>query len=236
MAGTVGVAPGTITMQLENGDVIQVSDWIDDQIYSTVQLTNGQTSSVEGFSASRSQTVPGGARASTRVDTNLPRPGSNGLQLAWEMYIYSLNVFVVRVMRAPTAAATAPTLADTGGALSNPPTLNTLFQIDRSTALSFTYNNKVYTEGVIQNYPQGHGYQVFSTNGTFEYAQNGVASPRDRNALVLPIHMTEMISFTLTFQPEAALVISQLASDGATALTFADVKAELRGLIRRSTS
>jgi hypothetical protein len=28
--GTVGVAPGTTTITLENGQTIQISDWIDD--------------------------------------------------------------------------------------------------------------------------------------------------------------------------------------------------------------
>jgi hypothetical protein len=223
-------------MQLENGDVIAVADWIDDHLFSTVQLVNGQTGSVEGFSASRSQQIPGGTRVSTRVDTNLPRAGANGLQLAWEMYIYSLNVFIVRAMRGTTAAPTVCQLVDAGGSLSDPPTLRTLFQVDRVTALAFSYNGKEYTQGVIQNYPQGHGYSAFSTQGQFEFAQNGVPSPRDRNALVLPIHMTEMVAYTLTYQPEAALVINQLASDGTTALTFVDVKSEIRGLIRRSTS
>ncbi len=166
----------------------------------------------------------------------LPRPGSNGLQLAWEMYIYSLNVWLTRAERGPTASPLVPQLADSGGALSDPPTLRTLFNIDRVTALAFAYNGKEYTQGVIQNYPQGHGYWTFSTNSTFELAQNGVPSPRDRNALVLPIHMTEMIAFTLTYQPEAPLVIAQPASDGGVVLNCADAKSELRGLIRRSTS
>lgn len=233
MIGTVGVAPGTTTIRLPDGSAIQLSDWIDDKLYATVQLTNGQSTPVEAFSAGRSQAVPGGTRTSTRVDTNVPRAGDSGLPKDWEMLIYGIGVMMVRVCRAQTGA-TQPVLADGTGALSNPPQLQTLFSFDRVTFLAFEYNSKIYTAGVAQDYPQGHGYNVFSTNPNFELAQNGVPSPRDRNALVLPIHMRENLGYKMTFQPEATIVINQLASDGATNLTFADVKVYLYGLIKRT--
>jgi len=234
MAGTVGVAPGTTTITLPNGQTVSIEDWIDDKLYSTVQLTNAQTTPVEAFVSGRSQPISGGTRSATRVDTNVPRSGDSGLPMSWEMYIYGIGIKMTRVMRAPTASATAPTLADTGSALSDPPTLRTLFNVDRVTYLEFSYNDKKYTYGVLQDYPQGHGFQVFSTNANFEIAQNGITSPRDRNALVLPIWLRENLSFKLSFNPEAALVINQVASDGGTALTFADVKSYLYGLIRRN--
>lgn len=232
--GTVGVAPGTTTITLENGQTIQISDWIDDKMYSTVQLNNGQNGPVEAFSAGRSQQIPGGTRTSTRVDTNIPRAGSAGLPKDWEMYVYSVGVEVVRACRGLTATPTTPQLADGGGALSDPPTLRTLFNIDRVTYLEYQYNGKTYSQGVMQNYPQGHGFSTFSTNAFFELAQNGVPSPRDRNALVLPVWMRENLGYTFAFQPEAPIVINQAASDGGTALQNADVKVELHGLIRRS--
>lgn len=234
MAGTVGVAPGTTTITLPNGQTVSIEDWIDDKLYSTVQFTNGQTTPVEAFVAGRSQIISGGSRTSTRVDTNVPRSGDTGLPMSWEAYIYGIGVKMVRVMRAPTAAPTAPTLADGSGALSDPPQLRTLFNVDRVTYLEFAYNDKRYTYGVMQDYPQGHGYYVFSTNANFEVAQNGVPSPRDRNALVLPIWLRENLAYKLSFSPEAALVINQQASDGSTALTFCDVKCYLYGLIRRN--
>ena len=234
MAGTVGVAPGTTTITLPNGQTVSIEDWIDDKLYSTVQFTNGQTTPVEAFVTGRSQPVSGGTRAATRVDTNVPRSGDTGLPMSWEMYVYGIGIKMVRVMRAPTAAPTAPTLADSAGAFSDPPQLRTLFNVDRVTYLEFVYNDKRYTYGVMQDYPQGHGFYVFSTNSNFELAQNGVPSPRDRNALVLPIWLRENLAYKLSYNPEAALVINQAASDGATALTFADVKAYLYGLIRRN--
>lgn len=231
MMGSVGVAPGTTTLRLPDGSAIQVNDWIDDRYYSTVQLSNGQSTPVEAFSVGRSQTIPGGTRTMTRVDTNVPRSGDSGLPKDHEMLVYSIGVKMVRCMRANSAGAV--TLADQNGSLSNPPTLASLFAFDRVTFLEFNYNSKTYSSGVAQNYPQGHGFWVFSTNTDFEIAENGVPSPRDRNALVLPIHLREQLTFKMVMSPEAPIVINQAASDAGTALTFADVKVELVGLIKR---
>jgi len=233
MAGTVGVAPGTTTLTLPNGQTVAISDWIDDKLYSTVQITNNQTSPVEAFTAGRSQPIPGGTRASTRVDTNIPRNGDSGLPQSWSMFIYGIGIKMVRIMR-PQTGQTSPVMADGSGALSAPPTLNTLFQFDRVTYLEFTYNGKQYTYGVAQDYPQGHGFYVFATTSSFELAQNGVPSPRDRNALVLPIEIRENLGFKLSFQPEAPIVINQAAADDGANLTFADVKTYLYGLLKRS--
>jgi hypothetical protein len=220
---------------MENGQTIQISDWIDDKLYSTVQLNNGQNGPVEAFSAGRSQQIPGGTRTSTRVDTNIPRAGSAGLPQSWEMYVYGVGIKMTRVERPATGQA-QPQLADSGGALSDPPTLRTLFNVDRVTYLEYNYNGKTYSQGVMQDYPQGHGFSVFSTNAFFELAQNGVPSPRDRNALVLPVWMRENLGYAFTMQPEAALVINQAASDAGAALTFADIKVYFYGLIRRNVT
>lgn len=233
MAGTVGVSPGTYTFQLPTGQVLAIEDWIDDKLYSTVQLSNGQNAQVEAFTLGRGQAISGGTRPTTKVDTNVPRAGDSGLPLAWEMFIYGLGMGATRVCRPQTGAAN-PVLADGTGALSDPPTLATLFGVDRVTFIYFFYNTRNYTEGVMQDYPLGHGFSVFSTNPAFELAQNGVPSPRDRNALVLPIWLREQIVYKVVIAPEAALVISQAASDGATALTFMDIKVYATGLIKRS--
>lgn len=235
MTGTVGVAPGTTTIQLPTGQVIMVADWIDDKLYSTVQFSNNQTTPVDAFSVTRSQAIPGGTRPTSRVDTNIIRTGDTGLPPAWEMLVYGLGIQIVRACR-PQTGGTAPVLADGTGALSDPPTLRTLFNINRVTYLQFFYNQKAYTEGVIADYPQGTGYWTFSTNMVFELAQNGVPSPRDRIALVLPIPMREGLAFKLNLAPDATILINQLASDGSTALTFADCKTTLWGLIKRNVS
>lgn len=233
MAGTVGVAPGTTTLTLPSGETLEIADWIDDKIYSTVQLSNGQVSPVEAFAASRSQQISGGTRTITQVDTNIQRAGDAGLPMSWAMRVYSIEAEIVRVCR-PQTGASMPVLPDGSGALSNAPTLQTLLNIDRITYLQFFYNQKSYTDGVMKDYPAGRGYSVFSTNANFELAQNGVPSPRDRNALVLPIPMQENLGYKLAMQPVGALLINQAASDASTNLTFADVKITLVGLIKRN--
>ena len=45
--GTVGVAPGTTTFTLQDGSVISLADWVDDRIFSTIQLSNGQSGALE---------------------------------------------------------------------------------------------------------------------------------------------------------------------------------------------
>lgn len=231
--GFVGVAPGTTTLTLPDGSTIALADWIDDKLYGSIELGTGDTGQIEAFSNGRSQPIPGGARAQTRVDTNVPRNGDNGLPKDWEMLIYGWGIEFTRVMR-PATGDTNPRLPDTNGALSDPPTLRTSFDLNRVTFFEYEYNAKKYTSGVIQDYPTGNGFSVFSTNPAFELATNGIPSPRDRVALVLPVHMRENLSYKGIFQPEAALVINQAASDGGADLTFADVKVRSYGLIKRT--
>lgn len=233
MAGTVGVAPGTYTFTMPNGQVLSIEDWIDDKLYSTVQLANGQSQAVEAFTVGRGLQISGGSRTTTRVDTNVPRGGENGLPLAWEMFVYGLGIKITRLCR-PQTGQTQPVLSDGNGALSDPPQLQALFNVDRLTYINFFYNTRDYTVGVLQDYPQGHGFSYFTTIANSELAQNGIPSPRDRNALVLPIWLRENLGYKCVFTPEAPLVISQAASDGGTALTFMDVKTYAYGLIKRS--
>jgi hypothetical protein len=233
MAGTVGVAPGSYTFTLPTGQTITIEDWIDDKLYSTVQLQNGQTSAVEAYTSGRGQPIAGGSRVQTDVDTNTPRAGDNGLPMAWEAFIYSIGVECVRVER-PATGQTQPQLADSGGAWSDPPLLRTLFNVNRVTFAYFFYNTRPYSYGVLADYPQGVGYTLFTTNATTELANNGVPSPRDRQSMVLPIWLRENIGFRFPFEPKAPLVISQDASDGGDDLTFADFKVRSFGLVKRS--
>jgi hypothetical protein len=247
MAGAVGVAPSTTTLTLPDGSTIALADWIDDKLYGCVQFSNGLTTPLEAYSSGRSQPIPGGTRVQTRVDTNIPRNGDSGLPKDWEMLVYGWGIKVVRAMRAPDTSPLSPTLKDDFGqlipgagagvppfALSDPPQLVTLFQMDRITFFQYEYNAKFYSQGVFADYPAGNGYNVFSTNTAFELAQNGIPSPRDRVALVLPVHERENLGYKGIFQPEAPCRIAQAASDGATALNFADVKLYKYGLIKRT--
>lgn len=230
--GTVGVAPGTTTFTLQDGSVISLADWIDDRIFGTIQLSNGQSATLECFGSGLSQQIPGGSRTQSAADTNLQRAGANGLPQAYEMLVFAIGVDIVRACR-PQTGQTQPVLADGSGALSESPRHNTFFQTNRVTNLQFKYREKVYAEGVIANFPIGRGEWITTTSSNFEVVNNGRPDPRSRNSMVLPIRLQENLSFKLVFSPQVALVINQPASDGGTALTFLDVKAELNGLYKR---
>jgi len=230
--GTVGVAPGTTTFTLANGDVIALVDWIDDRYFSTIQLVNAQATPLEAFNVPLSQQIAGGTRPMTAVDTNIPRAGSNGLPQAYEMLIFSIQTELVRAVRPPTGL-TQPVLGDGAGALSDLVRPETLFQINRLVAITMKYREKVYAEGVMTDFPQGHGYSLFSTASDFSVGQNGIVSPRDRNAMVLPVRLQENLSFKVSWSPAAALGVAQPASDGGAVLGFVDGKTTFSGLIKR---
>ena len=230
--GYVGVAPGTTTITLPDGTTVALSDWIDDKLYGTVQLVNGQTNEIIAYSNGRSQPIPGGTRIQTRADTNIPRNGETGLPKDWEMLVYGWGWKFVRTMRANAAGAVV--LPDGAGALSDPPDQRTFFDVDRVTFFEYRYNDKQYTQGTMQEYPQGHGINLVTTNAAREQVTNGIPSPRDRVALVLPVHERENLSFQGKLQPEAALAIAQPASDGGLVLGFLDVKLYKFGMIKRT--
>jgi len=233
--GTVGVAPGTTSLVV-NGQALQIADWIDDRLYSTVQFQNGQTIGIEAFTSGRGQPIAGGTRLSTRVDTNIPKAGDAGLPQDWEMYVYGICIKMTRVM-SPVTATGNPALADGSGAFSDPAQLQTLFAWERVCYVEVNYNGKPYSKGTAQDYPQGRGFSLFATTANRELAQNGVPSPRDRNAMVLPINLRMGLGYNVSFNPEAAIVINQVASNGqATNLTFADVRVDFVGLIKRTVS
>jgi hypothetical protein len=230
--GYVGVAPGTTTITLPDGTTVMLSDWIDDKLFGTVQLVNAQTNMVIAFSNGRAQPIPNGTRIQTRVDTNIPRAGDAGLPKDWEMLVFSLGIKYVRSFRADNGGVFR--LDDANGALSDPTSQRTYFNIDRVLYFEYKYNDKMYTQGVTQDYPQGGGMNLSTTNGSREQVSNGIPSPRDTVSMVLPIHEREGLSFQGIFQPEAALVIAQPASDGGANMTAVDMKLYKRGLIKRT--
>jgi hypothetical protein len=234
--GAVGIAPSTTTLTLPDGSTIALADWIDDKLYGSAQLQNGQTTPLEIYISGRSQPIPGGQRPQTRVDTNIPRNGDSGLPKDWEMLAYGWGLMITRAM-CPKTGQTSPCLPDGDGAFSDPVALRTLFNVDRVTFFQFEYNGKFYTQGIFQDYPTGHGYWGWATASAFDFAQNGVPSPRDRVALVLPVHMRENNGYKGVLQPEAPIVITQdpsVPDEASGQLNFADVKLYTYGLIKRT--
>ena len=153
--GFVGVAPGTTTLTLPDGTSIALADWVDDKFFGTVQLNNNQTNQVIAFSNARSQPIPGGTRIQTRVDTNIPRSGESGLPKDFEQLVYGWGLKFVRATR-PNQGQPQPAL----DSFSDPIRQRTFFNLDRVIAFEYKYNDKSYTTGVIQDYPQGGGLNL----------------------------------------------------------------------------
>jgi hypothetical protein len=98
-------------------------------------------------------------------------------------------------------------------------------------------------------FPQGSGLSVFGSSTSLEVAINGIPSPRDQGAFVLPIWLRPNIAYVGRLAPQAGLGIGGSSAavgppfatiEGyfdwtgipATNLAF-DVKETLEGLLKR---
>jgi hypothetical protein len=227
--GNVGTAPGTTTIKLPTGHTVALGDWIDDRHWATGELENGDVTTLQLFSSGRSQQIVGGMRMSTLVDTNIPASGITGLPKSWMFLVYGFAFEFTRAAR-PTPPSTVLQLAD----FSDPIRFATFFQINRRVFCRYVYNGKMYSEGLIVDYPQGHGPYVFTTQPSTENVTNGVPSPRDRLAMVLPVEERELLGYGMEITPVIALTIAQPASDDGADLTFVDLRCTKNGLIQRN--
>jgi hypothetical protein len=235
-------ATGTLTVRVPGyPQPIQFADWTHDQLFHTVQFRQGDTNDVQAFIGGRGAPIPNGSRVLTLVDTNIPRSGDNGLSEGWEALIYSIQIQLVREMATSTGTFA---LADSATQLSRPAAVGggdpavlnggALFDFLRKTYVKFTVNGKVQSEGPCEKYPQGSGISVFGTTTDLQVANNGVPSPRDARAFVLPIWLRANIAFGCQLAPQAALVAPTDWSGLAGTVTLGfDVRVTLNGLIKR---
>lgn len=223
--GNVGTAPGTTTVTLPGGLTVALSDWIDDKQWTTVELENGDNEELQAFATGRSQAIVGGTRNNTLVDTNIKGTGLTGLNKAWEFMVYGWALEYIRATRAPSLLTGFSDLVS----------LRTAFELQRRIFVQYNYNGKDYAQGLIQDFPAGHGLSVFTTQTSTELVNNGIPSPRDRVALVLPVRERELLSYFMSIVPVIPLAISQPASDGNQPnLTIVDLRVIKNGLIKRT--
>ena len=246
---------GTLAIRVQGVPYpIVFGDWTHDKLYHTVEFQGGDQAALQAFVGSEGNPIPGGTRVLTSVDTNLIRGGDTGLQMGYEMLIYSVQIQVVREMSRAVGQA-AFTLEDTATLqLSRPPHVGgydpavvnggVMFDFLRKTFFRFTVNTKTQTEGPADEFPQGSGVHVFSTGTSVEVAGNGPPSPRDQSALVLPIWIRDNLSFRALLAPQAALGLVNGAGPAfiggytdwsglpAVAQGF-DVRVTLEGLLKR---
>lgn len=249
---------GTLTVRVRGVPFpIEFADWTHDRLFHTVEFEGGDAQEILVFIGGVGSPIPGGSRVLTEVDTNIPRSGDTGLQEGWEMLIYSIQIEITREM-GRTDAGAAFAMQDAGATqLSRPvhvggydPAVTSggvLFDFMRKTLHRFMVNQKVQSEGPVEEYPQGSGISVFGTTTSLEVAGNGPASPRDQSAFVLPIWLRPNIGYVGKLRPQAALGITSggaFVSPGfiqgyadwtdlpATHLGF-DVRETLEGLLKR---
>lgn len=223
----VGVAPGTVTLELPDGGVVGLIDYIDDRLWATIEYSTADNARLEAFVVGGSGTIVGGARPTTRVDTNVPRGSDAGLPQDWGMFVYGVGVDLKRVHRDNTQLGVAANA-------SADPDDRTWFNFNERVRIDYEYNERKYVSGTLQDFPQGGGVVMYSTAANLNIAHNGIPSPRDRTSLFIPVYMRMGLSFKVTYQPEAALIINQPPVDGGANYTNLDVVARLWGLIGRT--
>jgi len=243
-AGFVGVPPGTPTIALGDGRVVQVADYVDDKHWATVEFQNGDTTQLDAMVSVAGNPIPGGTRATSMADTNLPRAGNQGLPPAWEFYVYSVACEVMRACRLNNPGTASQGMGDpivTGettnpsvDSYSNITTPETLFQLNRRLTLTYKYMNRVELEGLLVDYPPGSGMQIATTRTFNSYAFNGKVSPHDRVTLTLPIEEKQDMIYNAILQPQSVLRLGQNAADESTTLTFVDVRVKKFGIIRKN--
>jgi hypothetical protein len=245
---------GTLTVRVRGVPFpIEFADWTHDRLFHTVEFQGGDTQELQAFIGAQGSPIPGGVRPLTEVDTNIPRSGDTGLQEGWEMLVYSIQINVTREMGATTAnfglqdagLTQLSRPAHVGGY--DPAVANggVLFDFMRKTFHRFTVNQKVQSEGPVEEYPSGSGIHVVTNATDVEVAQNGPPSPRDQSAFVLPIWIRPNIAYVARMRPQAALgIVAGGAFAGvtngyidwtglpATIMGF-DVRVTLEGLLKR---
>jgi hypothetical protein len=228
------MAPGSLTFRTASGQTVVAEHWLQDRLYTQVQLNNGESTEIQGFSAGRSQQIPGGTRFLSRACTNLTKPGSTGLDRSWEMLVFSIGFHPVRCMR-PNSSSVV-TLEDASGSLSDPVSGTSWFNVSRATGIEFMYRSKPQVTGRMEHFQSGYGMHVVTTGSDREFVNNGFPSPAHRQSLTIPIHIAEGIGFSMDIKPQIPHAIAQGASDGGTNLSRMDVEISLYGLVNRPVS
>jgi hypothetical protein len=212
------------------GVPVKFADWVHDRLFGTMQLSNGTTVVLDAFASGPGQIIQGGGRGLTHVDTNLTRAGTNGLQSGYEAIIYSIQAEVKDVGFAAGGVAAAALLDPRVEA-----SVAQLHDLYTKGFCSMSYNQKNVAEGRLPVFPQGHGMYVVSNVTGQEVALNGLPSPRDQVALVMPVWLKPNIGFSFFFEPVVALTITQAFAYGGVnyVANYLDLQVTLEGLIKR---
>lgn len=220
---------GTLTVRVPGVPFpVAFEDWVHDRLFSTAEWANADTSALSVFGGDPGGNLPGGNRASTGVDTNIQRNGLNGLPPGWEALIYSIQTEI----KAVGFSAGTPALNDQRTFAAGQQT----HHFNDVLFCQFRYNNKSIAEGRMPKFPAGSGIYLNTVVTGQELATNGVPSPREQQALVIPAWLKPGIAFSFTMTPAVALTVNQPFVDDngvARVASYAETQVTLEGLIKR---
>lgn len=202
-----GNADGS-TLKIEVAGVpypLEFGDWVDDRFWSTCQFATNQSTPVTTLAAGYGDTLPGGTGTLNIRQSNLTQGAGRGMQDGYEMLVFSIQHIIGSNM--PPAGKTAIILDD----------------ILEKTVFAFYVQNKKKHEGPLYKMPSGSGqYDPQATQGS----NNGVPSPRDQSAFVLPIELRPNVAFKGEFQFSAALAALTTGS-------VFNIETHLQGLVKK---
>jgi hypothetical protein len=212
MSQRYGAAPhATLTWKDANGNIQQATDVRQVQIYTTVQLNNGDSGDLRAFSQGISSQIPGGTRNLQEDDTNLSKAATNGLDRDTVMDVYQIGLHIERVMR--PGADGKVVKQDSGTARSNLPTVKTTFDVYRGGFIKFYNAEKLQTQGKFAMYPAGQGLTGFSNLSGQEVVTSGMPSPQHRQAMLVPTQLKDGVGFWVDTKTSIPYVINQEADD-----------------------
>lgn len=251
------MALNTITqVKLLNGQVIDLVDWTDRPLYSTVDLQSGfTTQEVSLFQYVEGDAVPGAGTAATTLrtatlnDTNISVPGS--MASTEEMLVYAIKpevYFYATGTDNDFTTRTYTTATTTAGAFALPMPSGTGLEIlNQQLLLQLKISQKVYKEASFGYFNKGFGVSGFNATGNSPVApsNNGLPSQEAVRSFVIPDHIGSQEKFRVmlvnTSGIEAGAVVFGTTQDAnGDIVTDADVMASIRinldGLYKRPTA
>jgi hypothetical protein len=221
---------GTLTVRVPGmPEPVKFAEWRWDRIWATVSFTDGDSAKREFFIGTPGQQIPGGNRTLQDIDTNVPRGGDNGLPIDWEMFIFSIRS---RILRVVGTEAGAPEDYDDGSLDSDTPNRRMWFELNRKVPLELKVNNKTRNQGQFIDYPSAGGLTLVSNSLAETLCNNGIPSPRDGFALVIPIHLRPNVSFKVVAQPVVSLALAQAQVVNDQDDTTVEPQVQFEGLIK----
>lgn len=253
------MALNTITqVKLLNGQVIDLVNWTDQPLYSSVDLRSGfTTQEVSLFQYVEGDQVPGfgpaatTSRTATQNDTNIATPGS--MASTEEMLVYAIKPEVYMYYMTDDADFNTRTYtSDPGGdGLLLPPMAHGegLEILNQQLLLQLIISQKVFAEASFGYFNKGFGVSGFNSGleGPSAPSNNGLPSQEAVRSFVIPHHIGAQEKYRVTLNNTSAIengavLFGTFAVDaeGPTIVSLDNVMATIRisldGLYKRPTA